>query len=191
MQCLLHAVLFLFPDRFDVPEGKVKETCTLLLKCQYPPTSSQAGFVLNSEKWSLDKEEGDGPILMFIYVDTKPSKAKEVLHCLGAVADSSNINAGVLTSFCSVTEPEKQPNHVDFMELCSSNAKLQEHFSQAAVKEALSCILQNSESVSCVAFGTLLSKTTDTLKSVGLTCNFRTTDVGYVLHPEADPNCKV
>ena len=66
------------------------------------------GFVLNPEKWSLDVNKGDGPIMLPIRVCAKSTKAEEVVRMFSAVSGSSN--PGVLTSIVCLPEPEAQPN---------------------------------------------------------------------------------
>ena len=163
------------------------ETVPNFLKCRYPAT--YGGFVLNPEKWSLDVNKGDGPIMLLIRVCAKSTKAEEVVQMFSAVSGSSN--PGVLTSIVCLPEPEAQPNQVEFIEICSSNANLQLHLTMDASRAALSDILQNSNSASVEAYSTVTPKSEELLKIAGLSCNVRTTDIGYVLHPEVDRESKL
>ena len=172
---------------YNVPGGKVKETCDNFLKCRYPATYS--GFVLNPEKWSLDVSEGDGPVMLLFRVCAKSTRAEEIVRLFSTLSGISN--PGVTTSIVAVPEPEAQPDQVEFIEICSSNEKLQLHLTMDTSKAAISDILQNSDSVSVEAYGTVTPKSEELLRCSGLSYNVRSTDVGYVLHPEVDRESKV
>lgn len=165
-------------------QGKVKEVCDIILKCQYP--KSEAGFILNPQHWDTKPatKEGDGAVLLITCIQAKEGQASSILQLLTKLSEVAN--NGVIVCHGSIPEEEKEPNIIELIEVCSTNDHLATHL--ATGKDVFSSVIEAAEKVTCEGYGTILSTTsqlfTDTF---GLSLGVKTTDAGYVLHRHADP----
>ena len=168
-------------------QGKVKEVCDLVLKARYPPSVS--GFILKTSQWDLtssySEDTGDGPILVITQIQSKQGKAKEILKLISNLSEASN--KGVIVCHASIPEEEKEPDTIEFVEVCTTNNHLAAHLSCDTGKEMLKTLLQNAESLTCRGYGMVLPQTAQSLQDLGLPLVVRKTDAGFVLHAKADP----
>ena len=167
-------------------DGKVKEVCDVILKCRYP--QSTAGLILNPQKWDTKATsgEGDGPILLIIRIQAKDGNASSVLQLLNKL--SEDVNSGVIVCYGSIPEEEKQPNSIELLEVCSTNGHLATHLASDKVRETLKSVIGAADRVTCEGYGTVLPTTIQLFgDKLGLSLAVKTTDAGYVLHPQGDP----
>ena len=168
-------------------QGKVKEVCDLMLNARYPQSIS--GFILNTRQWestsSYSEDAGDGPILVITRIHSKKGKVAEILEQISKL--SEELNGGVIVCHASLPEEEKEPNLIEFIELCSTNSHLAAHVGSDKGKEILQSLVQNAESLECHGYGTVVPLTAQLLQDLGLPLVASKTDVGYVLHTKANP----
>ena len=164
-------------------QGKVKEVCSSVLKCQYP--KREAGFILNPQQWDTKPTTSDdGAMLLITRIQAREGNATSILQLLTQLSEVAN--SGVIVCHGSIPEEEKEPNIIELIEITSTNHHLTTHISTG--KDVFKSVIEAAERVTCEGYGTVLSTTsqffTDTL---GMNLNIRMTDTGYVLHSLADP----
>ena len=168
-------------------QGKIKETCDTIFKARYP--QSVSGFFLKTSQWDLtssySEDTDDGPILVITQIQSKQGKAKEILKQISNLSEASN--KGVVMCYASIPEEEKEPDTIEFVELCTTNSHLTAHMSCDTENEMLKALLQNAESLTCRGYGMVLPQTAQSLQDFGLPLVARKTDAGFVLHAQADP----
>lgn len=165
-------------------EGKVKLTCDAVLNCRYP--KSTAGFVMSPQQWDRTAGGEDRPILLVARIQAKEGKASEILQHLSGLSEAAN--SGVIVCHGSIPEEENEPNSVELVEVCSTNAHLTSHLGSDTGRRQMTAIAEAAVSVTCEGYGSVLPPTVQ-LFNVELDLKLVTlaTDAGYVLHPNADP----
>jgi len=160
---------------------KVKMVCDNFLSCRYP--SETAGSIPTREKFDRASPlAGDGPVLLIAHIQAKDGKRADIIQAIGQLASVANDG----TVLCFGNAPEADQNDIEWFELSTNNNYLMEHLKSEKGQELVKSICDNAVAVDVKGYGTLLPEAVTCLAQLGVNVVAGVTDIGYVLHPQAD-----